>query len=74
MASWTIETAKAHLQAWLDADLAVSTGQSYRIGSRQLTRADTSEIRKQIAFWRTEVAKIENKRSRRVMRVVPRDL
>ncbi|CDX01290.1 Hypothetical protein DPCES_1403 [Desulfitobacterium hafniense] len=74
MATWTLETAKAHLQAWLDAELAISTGQSYRIGSRQLERANLAEVRKQIAFWSNEVAKLEGKKSRRVMRVVPRDL
>ena len=74
MATWTLETAKAHLQAWLDAELAISTGQSYRIGSRQLERANLAEVRKQIAFWSNEVAKLESKKSRRVMRVVPRDL
>jgi hypothetical protein len=73
--TWTLETAKKHLDAWLSAELAVSTGQSYRIGTRQLQRADLAEIRRQIQFWRTEVAKLSTGRSgMRVMRIVPRDL
>lgn len=72
--SWTLETAKKHLNAWLEAELAVSTGQSYRIGSRQLTRADLAEIRQQIKFWRQEVARLEGRGARKVLRVVPRDL
>lgn len=72
--TWTLQTAKLHLQAWLDAELAVSTGQAYKIGTRQLTRADVSEIRKQIIFWRNEVNKLQGKGPRRVIRVVPRDL
>jgi hypothetical protein len=75
MTTWTLETAKAHLQAWLDAELTVATGQSYRIGTRQLNRADLSEIRQQIKYWAGEVSKLElAKGHRRVMRVVPRDL
>jgi uncharacterized small protein (DUF1192 family) len=76
MGYWDINTAKTHLQVWLEAELAVSTGQSYRIGSRQLDRADLAEIREQIKFWRNEVARLEagKKGPHRVIRVVPRDL
>lgn len=66
-------TAKTHLQAWLDAELAVSTGQSYRIGTRQLDRASITDIRKQITYWQREVSRLEGKGSRRVFRAVPRD-
>lgn len=62
------------MQAWLDAELAVSTGQSYRIGTRQLTRANLSEIRERITYWSREVSRLEGKGSRRVFRAVPRDL
>ena len=67
-------TAKKHLQAWLDAELAISTGQSYKIGSRELKRANLSEVRKQITYWQREVSRLEGKGSRRVFRAVPRDL
>ncbi|MGF9822585.1 DUF6148 family protein [Brevibacillus agri] len=74
--SWTLQTARSRLNAWLEAELAVSTGQSYRLGSKQLTRANLSDIREQIQFWRNEVARLErgNRPGARVMRVVPRDL
>ena len=74
MSAITLEQAKQHLQAWLNAELAVSTGQSYQIGSRQLQRASLPEIRKQINYWRSEVARLDGRGRRRVMRVVPRDL
>lgn len=74
MSAITLEQAKQYLQAWLDAELAVSTGQSYQIGSRQLQRASLPEIRKQINYWRSEVARLEGRGRRKVMRVVPRDL
>lgn len=44
-------TAQTHLDAWLAASLAVARGQSYRIGERELTRADAAEIRKMIDYW-----------------------
>lgn len=78
MAGYTLETAREHLNAWLTAELEVTTHQSYSIGTRSLTKANLAEIRKQIEFWRNEVAKLENLAKRRgrnrIMRVVPRDL
>ena len=69
-----LQTAKTHLQAWLDAELAISTGQSYRIGTRQLNRANLSEVKDRITYWQREVSRLEGKGSRRVFRAVPRDL
>lgn len=78
MAGYTIETAKKHLEAWLEAELIVTTNQSYTIGTKSLTRANLGEIRQQIQFWSNEVAKLENLAKRRgrnrITRVVPRDL
>jgi uncharacterized small protein (DUF1192 family) len=74
--SWTLEQAKTHLQAFLEAEIAVATGQSYRIGSRSLTRANLSEIKERINFWKNEVERLESGRPKgiRQMRVVIRDL
>ncbi len=76
--AFTLEIAQKHLNAWLDAEFAVTNGQSYTIGSKSLTRASLSEIRAQIQYWSNEVAKSNNiakkKGRNRVMRVVPRDL
>ncbi|MBG9548396.1 DUF6148 family protein [Cytobacillus firmus] len=69
----TLERANLHLQSWLDAELAVSSGQSYSIGSRSLTRASLPEIRKQINYWRNEVTRLSG-RGRKARRYVPRDL
>lgn len=73
MAGITLDRAKLHLEAWLDAELAVSTGQSYSFGTRQLTRANLAEIRKQITYWRNEITSLNGTR-KRVKRYVPRDL
>jgi hypothetical protein len=74
--AWTLDEAKLHLRAWLDAELAVSTGQRYKIGTRELTRADLREIAERIRFWSNEVTRLERGRGggARVLRVVPRDL
>ena len=75
MAGITLEIAKEHFDAWLEAELAVSTGQSYQIGSRRLQRADLKEIRQQIAFWQRKIYDLDgSNRNRRVTRIVPRDL
>lgn len=75
MAVLTLDEAKEMYRMWLDAEKAVSTGQSYKIGTRSLTRASLSEIVAQQKRWLNEIAKLESGRSgARVMRGVPRDL
>jgi uncharacterized small protein (DUF1192 family) len=75
MAAWQLEEAREHLKRWLDAEMAVAMGQSYRIGSRELTRANVADIRERINYWRREVERLESGRSGiRVLRGVPRDL
>ena len=73
-----LDIAKKHLDAWLTAELEVTTHQSYTIGSRSLTKANLSEIRKEIDYWKNEVARLENIGKRggrnRVFRAIPRDL
>lgn len=74
----TLKQAKAHLDLWLEAEMAVATGQSYTIGTRSLTRANLFQIREEIKMWEQKVEGLEaielRKGKRRVMRVVPRDL
>lgn len=78
MAGITLKIAQKHLNAWLEAELTVTTNQSYTIGSRSLTRADLSDIREQIVFWEGKVAQLKNQQQRggrnRIIRIVPRDL
>lgn len=73
-----LEIARYHLNAWLKAELEVTTHQSYTIGSRSLSKANLSEIRKEIDYWKNEVARLENLQKHsgrnRVFRAVPRDL
>lgn len=78
MAGIDKKTAQNHLDAWLKAEMEVTTGQSYTIGSRVLTRANLTEIRNAINYWNNKVKAIEtaekNKGRNKIRRVVPRDL
>jgi hypothetical protein len=51
MAGITLTQAEAKLTEWLAADTAVSSGQSYTIGGRSLSRANAKEIRENIEYW-----------------------
>lgn len=55
MAGITLAQAQAQLDAYIAAETAVLSGQSYTIksgdGERQLTRANLEEIQKGIELW-----------------------
>ena len=78
MAAISLETAKKHLEMWLEAESEVAINQAYTIGGKSFTRANLGEIRKQIEYWSNKVQALENiakrKGRNRVYRVVPRDL
>lgn len=73
----TLEIAQEHLDEWLEAELAVTTHQSYQLGGKSLTRADLGEIRETIDYWEQKVAQLQaleqNGGRGRMFRVVPRD-
>ncbi len=58
MAGITLAQAEAQLATWLSANTAVASGQSYTIGSRQLTRVDAKEIREQLDYWDSKVKEL----------------
>lgn len=58
MAGITLSQAEAHLTEWLNADIAVASGQSYSIAGRVLTRANAAEIRENITFWDNHVKRL----------------
>lgn len=70
-----LTTAQTMLDTWLDAEKAVATSQSYRVGNQSLTRANLPDIRKQIIYWNDQVERLTNSRSTgaRVLRAIPRD-
>lgn len=70
---YTLEVAQKHLNAWLAAELALSTGQSYKIGTRSLTRANLDDVMRQIKYWQEQVDAATGKRRSRLRRYVPMD-
>lgn len=78
MAAITLETAKKHLEMWLEAESEVAVNQSYTIGGKSFTRADLGAIRRQIEYWENKVEQLQNVAKRkgrnRIYRIVPRDL
>lgn len=70
---FTKEQCQEHLNAWLQADLAVSKGQSYTIGKRTLTRVNSQEIAKNIKIWSDRLQKVMNGKSGpKTIQVIPR--
>lgn len=51
MVGITAAQAQARLDAWLTAESALETAQSFTHKGRSLTRANLGEIREQIEFW-----------------------
>ena len=68
MAGIDLTTAETKLALWLDAEAAIATGQSFRLdsmgSSRQMTRANLSEVRAQIEYWETKVKRLTTQASR----------
>jgi hypothetical protein len=66
--------AKERLNAYYEAELAVLSGQEYRIGTRSLRRADLQQIRTAINELERLVQQLEGSTANRVKRVVLRDI
>ncbi|RAV18820.1 DUF6148 family protein [Paenibacillus contaminans] len=78
MSQYTLEVAQKHLNAWLAAELALSTGKEYRIGTRSLTRVDLTDVMTQIRYWQKQVDDAQRDlqglgKRKRVRRYVPID-
>jgi hypothetical protein len=69
-----LERAQQHLNLWLDADAKVASGQSYTNGDISVTRTNSAEIRKNINYWRAEVARLNRGGGARIRRIIPRDI
>ena len=66
---------KRHLEEYYDAESKILKGQSYTIGSRQLTRANLADVQKKIKELEAEVEALEKRGTtkRQMVRVVPLD-
>lgn len=78
MSTDRLQLTKDRLAAYYAAELAVLSGQEYRIGTRSLRRADLPEVRKAINALEAQVQQLEDAASgntaNRAKRVVLRDI
>ena len=75
MAIFTLEEAREFRALWIEAYKAASTGKSYTIENRSLTRQDLPLIKKELAYWDDIIADLTGQRGRgMVKRVVIADL
>lgn len=71
---YTLKQAQKHLDAWIAADLALSTGKSYTIGTRSITRTNLSEVMQQINYWQRQVDIASGTAKSRTRRIIPLDI
>ena len=75
--AYTLSEAQEMLGLWKGAERALASGQvtSYRVGSRECTLVDLEDIRSAINYFSNLVESLSGTvRTKRVTRVVPRDL
>lgn len=73
-----LSKAKERLNAYYKAEMAVLSGQNYKIGTKSLTRANLAEIRQAIKELENLCSELEYKEKsggrRKAYRITPRDL
>ncbi len=70
-----LERYKRQREQYLRAEEAVLNAQSYKIGSREVTRADLAEITKMIEYLDQRIDSIESSGGKRqILRIIPRDI
>lgn len=73
MSGQRLEMKKERLRRYYDAEEKILKGQSYKIGTRELTRADLASVQDKIKELETEVDMLEKRGTskRRSARVIP---
>ena len=67
----TLDVAQKHLEEWLEAELELTTHQSYRLGNEMLTMADLDAVRRNIDYWNARVNALRRGGRTRLYRTVP---
>lgn len=67
----TLIQAEAKLDELMKAHTAVTLGQAWTIGSRQLTRANLKDIEAGIQFWERKISRLTRGGGLRVKGVTP---
>lgn len=70
-----IDFLKERLELYYAAERRILEGQSYKLGSRELTRANLKEVQDKIKELENDIEKLESSGTtkRKVYKVVPRD-
>ena len=74
---FTLVEAQSFLKAWKDCEYALATGHAkrYKVGSREFEAIDLPYIAQRILYFSNLVEALSGDvRTKRVVRVVPRDL
>ena len=77
ISTYTLEEAQEMLALWKGAERALASGhvKSYKVGSRDCTLIDMDDIRAAINYFGNLIEALSGTvRTKRVTRVVPRDL
>jgi len=78
MAVFSKKLCEEKVKTWLAAEEAIATGQSYQIGTRNLTRADLKQVREELEYWAGKLAEVESEEQCgghiRAYHIVPRDV
>ena len=77
ISAYNLEEAREMLALWKDAERELASGNvtSYRVGTRECTLIDMEDIRAAINYFGNLVEALSGRvRTKRVTRVVPRDL
>jgi hypothetical protein len=72
MAGITLAQAQTQLDAYLAAESAVLSNQSYEIHGRKLTRANLAEIQKGMEIWNQRVMRLSRRSAGVASAIVPR--
>ena len=77
ISAYTLAEAQEMLETWKACEKALASGQasSYRVGTREWSSIDLKEISNRILYFSNLVEALSGQvRTKRVTRVVPRDL
>lgn len=69
---WTRDELLAMRSKWKAAYMAASTGKSYTIDGRSLSRQDLDDIRKQLDYIQEQLEALDGRRGPHFVRGVPR--
>ena len=69
-----LQNARAMLQGWMLAETKLMTSQDYTTGSQRNRRAELSQVRASVKYWKSEVDRLEGKSRVFVRQVIPRSI